>query len=254
MTQYIHSLTDLAAAHPMLALVIAFLVSAGEAVLFVGLFVPSTIVLVTIGGLIGLGKLPFWPIFVATMIGAIVGDQLSFWIGYIYKERVHTFSASERYQRLLAAGKRYFVRHGGKSVAIGRFIPGIKAVVPAIAGMMGMPLTRFAALNIVSACAWAAAHLVPGLSAGWTLTTFAEPEGWLEEGLEIAAVAIALGLIIWLAKLIFNRRPVPPKFDPISSGDHKPRSDRCESDPSIFSAPGTPHSEHDQNSNNRIAL
>jgi undecaprenyl-diphosphatase len=205
MTQYVHSLIDLVSANPALALAVAFLVSAGEAVLFVGLFVPSTIVLVTIGGLIGLGKLPFWPIFVATMLGAIAGDQLSFWIGYIYKERVVTFSAAERYQRLLVAGKRYFARHGGKSVAIGRFIPGIKAVVPAIAGMTGMSLTRFTTLNVISACAWAAAHLVPGLSAGWTLTTFAKPEGWLEEALEIAAVVIVIALIVWIVKLFFRR-------------------------------------------------
>ncbi|HKJ63339.1 MAG TPA: DedA family protein [Hyphomicrobiales bacterium] len=249
MTQYIHSLIDLAAAHPTLALAVAFLVAAGEAVLFVGLFVPSTIVLLAIGGLIGLGKLPFWPIFVATTLGAIAGDQLSFWIGYIYKERVPTFSSSERYQRLLAAGQYYFARHGGKSVAIGRFIPGIKAVVPAIAGMMGMPLPRFIALNVVSACAWAAAHLLPGLSAGWTLTTFIKPEGWLEEALEIASIVIAIALIVWLARLIFIRRPVPSKFDPVESEDHKPHSDRYESTHSIFSGPGTqPHSEHDPDS------
>jgi membrane protein DedA with SNARE-associated domain len=47
--------------HPTLAIAAAFLVSAGEALPIIGLFSPSTVVLVGIGGLIGLGKASFWP-------------------------------------------------------------------------------------------------------------------------------------------------------------------------------------------------
>jgi membrane protein DedA with SNARE-associated domain len=219
MAHLIDTLIAMIADHPALALATAFLVAAGEAVLFLGLFVPSTIVLVAIGGLIGLGKLPFWPIFIATALGAVAGDQFSYWIGYLYKSRIPSLSTAERYQRLLAAGQQFFARHGGKSVAIGRFIPGIKSVVPAIAGMTGMPLVRFTALNVVSACAWAAAHLVPGLSAGWTMTSYGKPEGWLHEGIEIAGVLVAIALVVWLARRIFIRRPVPAKFEAVRVRD-----------------------------------
>jgi membrane protein DedA with SNARE-associated domain len=211
MTQYVHSLIELISAYPALALATAFLVAAGEAILFFGLFVPSTIVLVAIGGVIGLGKLAFWPIFAATVLGAVLGDQLSYWIGHIYKERAATFSSSERYRRLFAAGRRYFERHGGKSVAIGRFIPGIKSVVPAIAGVTGMPLVQFTALNIISACAWAAAHLLPGLSAGLTLNSYGKAEGWLDEGIEIAAMVVVIALVVWLVRLVVNWRRQEPR-------------------------------------------
>ena len=63
--------------HPTAALAIVFLISAGEALFIIGLFVPSTIVLVGSGTLIGMGKLPFLPIFVSASIGATVGDAIS---------------------------------------------------------------------------------------------------------------------------------------------------------------------------------
>ena len=162
--------------------------------------------LVAIGGLIGLDKLAFWPICAATEIGAALGDLLSYWIGHIYRERIEKLSSSPRYQRLFAVGKRYFVQHGGKSVAIGRFVPAVKSVVPVIVGATGMPRGRFTAVNAISACAWAAAHLLPGVSAVWTLGGYGLPESWDNEFVEIAVALGTVALIVWLAKLILDRR------------------------------------------------
>jgi membrane protein DedA with SNARE-associated domain len=62
---------------------------------------------------------------------------------------------------MLDKGEAYFDHHGGKSVFLGRFIPGIKSVVPGIAGIVGMSPWRFTVINIVSAVVWAAVHLLP---------------------------------------------------------------------------------------------
>ena len=64
---------------------------------------------------------------------------------------------------LIEQGERFFSRHGGKSVFIGRFIPGVKSVVPGIAGMFGMDYRKFSLINVTSAFAWAAAHILPGM-------------------------------------------------------------------------------------------
>ena len=45
----------------------------------------------------------------------------------------------------------------------GRFITGVKAVIPGIAGMMGMPYRYFTLINVVSAFVWAAVHILPGM-------------------------------------------------------------------------------------------
>jgi len=70
-------------ANPNMALIVVFLVSAGEALFVIGLFVPSTVVLVAAGTMIGMGKLSFVPIFLAATVGAVVGDAVSFWFGHV---------------------------------------------------------------------------------------------------------------------------------------------------------------------------
>ncbi len=81
---------DYFAANPEWAIAIVFLIAFGEALLIIGLVVPSTVVLVGAGTLVGTGQLHFWPVFLATAIGAILGDQVSYWAGYFYGERLKT--------------------------------------------------------------------------------------------------------------------------------------------------------------------
>jgi undecaprenyl-diphosphatase len=145
-------LLDFIGLHPSLAIAAAFLVSAAEDLPIVGLFSPSTIVLVAIGGLVGLGKASLWPVFIATILGAGLGDAFSYWAGRIYKERFAEMLPFSRYRGLWAAGQRHFERHGGASILIGRFVPGIKPVVSGVAGMLGMGVLRFTIGPFVSDC------------------------------------------------------------------------------------------------------
>lgn len=146
-----------------LSVLFIFLVAIGEAVFILGLFVPSTPVLLLVGGIIATGKLPFWPIYLAAVIGAVIGDAVSYTVGFALKDRIKTVWPFRNYLDLLARGEVFFAKHGGKSVFIGRFIPGVKAVVPGIAGMMGMHYRWFSIINVTSAFAWAAAHILPGM-------------------------------------------------------------------------------------------
>ena len=72
--EFVQPYLDYFSAHPGLALIIIFLIALGEALLIIGLFVPSTAVLVGAGILVGTGHLDFWPVMVATTAGAIAGD------------------------------------------------------------------------------------------------------------------------------------------------------------------------------------
>jgi undecaprenyl-diphosphatase len=165
-SDFIQTLVGLIEANPGSALLIVFLVSVGEALFVIGLFVPATVVLVAAGTMIGMGKLPFVPIFLCASLGAVAGDAVSFWFGHIWKERVRQVWPFSRYTALLDTGEAFFRKHGGKSVFIGRFIPGVKSVIPGVAGMMGMSGIRFTIINIVSAFAWAGAHIIPSIALG----------------------------------------------------------------------------------------
>ena len=186
--------------NPEWAIVLVFLIAFGEALLIIGLFVPSTAVLVGAGMLVGTGHLGFWPIFLATSAGAIAGDQLSYWAGRLFGERLKTFWPLNHYPALVARGEDFVRLHGGKSIAIGRFVPGVKAVVPGIVGMFGMGQVFFASVNVSSGLVWTAVHIFPGMLAGQMLA-FA---GELSDRLLVVLLILILLLFVagWIIRLI----------------------------------------------------
>lgn len=183
-----------------LSLWFIFIIAATEAVFILGLFIPSTPVLLLAGGLIAQGKLPFWEIYLAAVFGAVVGDAVSYTVGFWLKDRIKTIWPFRHYLDLIDRGEAFFARHGGKSVFIGRFIPGVKAVVPGIAGMFGMDYRKFSIINVTSAFAWAAAHILPGMLLS----------AWLKSiGLSLEMVIIVGALVLLaLFLLIHNFRRI----------------------------------------------
>jgi undecaprenyl-diphosphatase len=142
---------------------LVFLVCVGEAVFILGLLVPSLPILLLVGGLISAQNLDFWPIYLAATFGGVVGDAISYWIGFLLKDRIKTIWPFRNYLDLIHRGEVFFQRHGGKAIFIGRFITGLKAVVPGIAGMLGMRWTYFTMINVISAFVWSASHILPGM-------------------------------------------------------------------------------------------
>ena len=174
---------------------LVFLVCVGEAVFIAGLLVPSLPILLLVGGLITTQDLNFWPIFIAASLGGIVGDAISYWIGFLLKDRIKTVWPFKNYLPLIARGEVFFQRHGGKAIFIGRFITGLKAVVPGIAGMLGMNWGYFTFINTISAFIWAASHILPGMF----LTQ------WLESiGLSLELVIIFGALILGVLFLLLH--------------------------------------------------
>jgi undecaprenyl-diphosphatase len=172
---------------------LVFLVCVGEAVFIAGLLVPSLPILLLVGGLIATQDLNFWPIFFAATAGGIVGDAISYWIGFLLKDRIKTVWPFKNYLPLITRGEVFFQRHGGKAIFIGRFITGLKAVVPGIAGMLGMNWSYFTFINTISAFVWAASHILPGMF----LTQWLESIG-LSLELVIIFGAIILGVVFLL--------------------------------------------------------
>ena len=197
---HIQPYLDYFSAHPGWAIIIIFLIAFGEALLIIGLFVPSTVVLVGAGTLVGTGHLPFWPVMLATTIGAIAGDQISYWAGRLFGERLKGYWPLSRYPALVAKGEDFVRNHGGKSIAIGRFVPGVKAVVPGIVGMLGMSQPFFIFVNVTSGIIWGAAHVFPGILIGQGLALAGEFSGRLT--LLLVLLLVTLGVLGWVIRLL----------------------------------------------------
>ncbi|WP_455380758.1 VTT domain-containing protein [Acidihalobacter prosperus] len=178
--------------HPDLSMVIVFLVALSESLAVVGLLIPGAGIMFAVGALVAAGVLNIWMTLGAAVTGAIVGDSLSYWLGYHYKDYMVDLWPFRAHPQWLSNGKQFFVRHGGKSVLFGRFVGPMRPIIPIVAGMMRMPPSRFLAANIISALLWAPAYLAPGVGLGFVFDYYSY------FAFRLALLLGLLGLVLWL--------------------------------------------------------
>ncbi len=192
MTDLFNQLLEWISNHTFWAGVAVFFVAFSESVAIFGLLVPGVVLMFGFGALIATGVLEFWPVFWWAVAGAVTGDGLSFWIGRRFQDQLRGFWPFSRHPRMLQRGIDFFQRYGGKSVAIGRFFGPVRAVIPLVAGMLGMPAWRFVFANLLSALAWAPAYLLPGVVLGASLELASEV------AFRLVSLLLLLLLMIWL--------------------------------------------------------
>jgi membrane protein DedA with SNARE-associated domain len=104
----------------------------------------------------------------AAALGAIVGDNVGYWLGREFGYRLLL-----RYGPLLRIntpriklGQYLFYRHGGKVVFFGRFIAILRAIAALLAGTNRMPWWRFLFFNATGGIVWAAGFGMAAYGAG----------------------------------------------------------------------------------------
>lgn len=158
----IHWISETVRQYEGWAIPIIFFLAFGESLAFLSLLLPATVILLALGALIGESGIAFWPIWAAAAAGAFFGDWLSYWIGYHYQDRVAHMWPLSRNPQLLTRGHAFFERWGVLGIFIGRFFGPLRAVVPLVGGICGMPQRYFQVANITSAMIWAFGILAPG--------------------------------------------------------------------------------------------
>src|SRR5690348_3961093 len=93
--------------NPELAGLATFIISAGESVAILGTIVPGSVMMTAIGVLAGAGVIPFWGTICWAILGAIVGDGISYWIGHYFKDRLKKIWPFRRYPGLLKSGEAF---------------------------------------------------------------------------------------------------------------------------------------------------
>ncbi|GGF60596.1 cytochrome o ubiquinol oxidase [Azorhizobium oxalatiphilum] len=166
--------------HQQWAAPIVFALAFGESLAVLSIFIPATVLLLGIGALIEASGLSFWPIWMAASLGAILGDTVSYIIGYYFKDGVKRMWPLSRHPEMVAQAESFFARYGVWGVAVGRFFGPARAVVPLLAGILAMRQIPFQIANIGSAFAWSFAMLAPGAAALKLLDHLPNSsEGWL---------------------------------------------------------------------------
>src|SRR3979411_1843292 len=162
MEDFAHAMADFVRAHRAWAAPIVLLLAFGESLAFISLLIPAWGALVAIGALIGVTGISFWPVWIAGGIGAALGDWVSYWFGFRYKEQVAQMWPLSRYPEILPRGEAFVQNWGVPSIFIGRFFGPLRASVPLAAGIFEMPYWLFQFANFTSALVGSPAFLLLG--------------------------------------------------------------------------------------------
>jgi len=149
-------------AHPVAAGGVIFLIAFCDSVVVLGILVPALPLLFAIGAMIGLGHIDGTYAVTSAALGAFAGDGIGYWVGRRWGPQLREHWPFRRYPQLLDRGEAVFRRHGIKSIVIARFVGAIRVFVPAIAGMLRMPLRRYVPMSLLACFLWAGLFLAPG--------------------------------------------------------------------------------------------
>jgi membrane protein DedA with SNARE-associated domain len=148
-----------------------FLVSHGAPLLFAivfaeqaGLPLPSAPWLLTAGALSASGKLNPALAIGVTAMAAVMADSLWFYVGRRGGQRVLRLFCRLSLARHSCVGrtKGLFARHGLQTLVAAKFLPGLGAVMPPLAGALGMTTGRFLLFDGLGSLFYGSFYIVVG--------------------------------------------------------------------------------------------
>lgn len=138
-----------------------------ETGLLLGFFLPGDSFLFTVGVVVGAGGHNVLVAIVLLSISAIVGDAVGYSLGRRAGPRVFNRPDSRLFKRdHLLKTQAFYEKHGGKTIIYARFVPIVRTFAPFVAGVAGMPYSRFAMFNIVGGIGWVVSMVLGGYLLG----------------------------------------------------------------------------------------
>jgi membrane protein DedA with SNARE-associated domain len=135
-------------------LVLLFAVIAAESA---GVPLPGETALIAASILAAQGHYSIISVIVVAASAAIVGDNAGYWIGRTGgRALLERWGPVRRYaERAIPPGERFFKKHGGKTVFIGRFVAVLRVTAAWLAGITQMSWWRFFLWNASGGIVWA---------------------------------------------------------------------------------------------------
>jgi membrane protein DedA with SNARE-associated domain len=172
--------------------------------------VPSELIM-TFGGAIAAGAIPgahlsLAGVIAAGLLGNVVGSFAAWAVGRYGGQPALRRWGNRFWMREhdLDRATRWFDRHGGKAVLIGRLLPVVRTFISLPAGIAGMPPLRFGVYTTIGCIPWTAALAAAGYAVGANWQAIAN--GFHGPAYIIAA-ALAGALVIAAWRYLRRGRP-----------------------------------------------
>lgn len=125
-----------------------------ESMPVVGLFLPGIFIMTGLGSLSGTVYLSFADCVLYATIGALLGDSMGYWLGYLGVGQRFLHPGGKRSRRSRDRAEQLLKRYGRLAVFLGRFIWFFHPAVPFIAGVMRIRPGWFYLADVPAVLLW----------------------------------------------------------------------------------------------------
>jgi membrane-associated protein len=135
---------------------ILFLIVFTETGLVVMPFLPGDSLLFAAGTLAGLGQLSLPMLYLVFFAGALVGDNVNYFVGKFLGPKLFREGRKSRFLKRQHLDKThaFFEKYGGKTIIIARFVPIVRTFAPFTAGLGAMQYRHFIGYSVLGAVLW----------------------------------------------------------------------------------------------------
>lgn len=138
------------------ALLLIPVIAFAEACVGIGLFV-SGFILVAVASVLVSTEIATLPqILPLAFLGAFVGDHVGFYVGRTFGPRFHRSRLADKYRGSLDRAEAMIRARGAWAILIGRFLPAIRSLLPAMLGISGFDRARYSVVDAMACLLWAA--------------------------------------------------------------------------------------------------
>jgi membrane-associated protein len=133
-----------------------FLIIFCESGLIVTPFLPGDALLFTVGALTATTThFALSVVLILLPIAAFLGYTFNYWVGAAFGRALFKRDNSKIFNRkYLEQTHAFYERHGGKTVALARYLPVIRTFAPFVAGMAAMHYRKFFLYNLLGGLFW----------------------------------------------------------------------------------------------------
>ena len=182
----------------------------GYLVIFVGMLLenaglplPGETITLLGGYAAGSGQLHVLGVMAAAAGGAVIGDNIGYWIGRRLGWRLllRVGALLRQQPEQLELLRERFLRRAGLSVFLGRFVAVLRVLAGPLAGAVAMPYPRFLLCNLAGAVLWSSSMV----TLAWLWGRWIPMERMLEGVVQFGLVALGLVLLLVLLPRLLSR-------------------------------------------------
>ena len=147
-------LGEIIAHYGTLSYAILFTIIFAETGLVFTPFLPGDSLLFAAGAFSAIGSFNIIILLSLLWAAAFLGDTVNYWLGYYFGQKMINNPKIPINQAHIDKTKKFYDKHGGKTIILARFVPIIRTFAPFVAGIGKMDYKKFVYYNAAGGFVW----------------------------------------------------------------------------------------------------